>query len=402
MQHQNEKDWVILFYLNGNNELAPEMQQSKCAIDREGSDGKIEVLVQHGSIEKRIVEIMRPQHLFSAYENTTGVKRFRYSGSTPVLAGDLGNINMADPKRLYEFVEWGMENYPARRCMLVLGGHVFQYVGLMPDYSQRLPYLMGYPEMVNALLHIRRKLGKTIDLLVLDTCYVNRIEMLYELGKEDLPPVRSVLTYLSGGPITGLPYELLIKLVKSNSAAELEPLVHQLLNGISHDLIAYEINHHKLERIKNLFNDLAYSRLNNNSEYPVSLSELLVNSDEKLPWNTILRNLQANMQILTIGFKNISNMPFGHFYVSSRQINDPEKVRLYRRLAFAENNYWANLLDTSKSPGETIPATNIDLEPTVITVNGLLALISSMNPCLSAEQNMQILRNLAEYKGWAW
>lgn len=398
MNCDSQKDWTILFYLNGNNELAPEMFQSRAAIEKEGSDDNTDVLIQHGTVERRIVEIIRPQYQFLSTGEYSGVRRYHTDSEK---YEDLGNLNMADPKCLYDFVEWGMTNYPAKRYMLILGGHVFQYVGLMPDYSGNLPYLMGYPGMTNALYLIKRNLDRKIDLLVLDTCYVNRIEMLYELGKETDPPVDSVLTYTSGGPISGLPYDNLIKAIKKHgSDAVLNNVIHKIIDSLNRDLIAYEINHDKLEKIKKLYSDIACCILN--SHYPShNPSELLTTADRNFPWHDSLAKLSESMPSLTLCHKNVSNKPFSHFYVSAQTISDPHKISLYNRLAFAKNNFWSHLLYiNSDSAVNNSDEADAGLDTIILKPGDLFALITAMNPGCNAEHNKEKLQELIKYKGW--
>lgn len=404
MQNNQQKEWTILFYLNGNNELQPEMLQSKLSIEKEGTDEIVNILIQYSFVEKRIIEIIRPKYRFiNDEEGQPGAIRYRATGPVPTLYEELGNINMSNPMCLYNFLEWGLTNYPAKKYILVLGGHVFQYVGLTPDYSQDFPYLMGYPEMVNVLNLIKKNIGKKIDLLVLDTCYVNRIEMLYELGKEPDPPVTNVLTYINGGPASGLPYGLLIKTIKKiSSNVTDQTLLSKIMENLRYDLIAYEIDHNKLERIKNLYSDLADCRLNFNSPPCNFPYELLTNVDENLPWFDLRKKMQEYMPTLTICYNNLSQKPFGHFYVSAQIISDQHKIDLYHRLAFAKNNSWSKLLYGLHSPINTSDEAEVSLLPTILKSNDLYALISAMNPNLGFEQNNEILSKLIEYKGWKW
>ncbi|ABX43168.1 clostripain-related cysteine peptidase [Lachnoclostridium phytofermentans] len=404
MQNDQQKEWTILFYLNGNNELQPEMLQSKLFIEKEGSDGTVNIVIQYSFVEKHIIEIIRPKYRFNNdAEGQSGVIRYSAAGPDSTFHEELRNINMADPMCFYNFLEWGITNYPAQKYILVLGGHVFQYIGLMPDYSQDLPYLMGYPEMVNVLNLIKKNIGKKIDLLVLDTCYVNRIEMLYELGKEPDPPVSNVLTYINGGPASGLPYDLLIKTIKKiNSTVTDKFLLSKLMENLNYDLIAYEIDHNKLESIKNLYSDLADCRLNFNSSSCSFPYELLTNVDENLPWFDLRKKLQDYMPELTICYNNISRKPFGHFYVSAQTISDQHKIDLYHRLAFAKKNSWSKLLYGLHSPINTSDEAETNVHPTILKSNDLYALISAMNPNLGLNENNEILSKLIEYKGWKW
>ncbi|HEX3027885.1 MAG TPA: clostripain-related cysteine peptidase [Clostridia bacterium] len=398
MDTKNQKNWTILFYLNGNNELAPEMAESKKRIDEKGSDKIVNVLVQYGSAEKRIVEIIRPQSNFSEYAGeSAGVCRYHAAADGPSTPEYLGNINMADPKRLYDFIRWGMENYPAKHYILVLGGHVFQYVGLMPDYCQDKPFLMGYPEMVNSLSLVHKDLGRKIDLLVLDTCYANRIEMLYELGKEKEPPVERLITYISGGPIAGLHYGNLLSIVMEYSKSFPNKMACKVVSNLNYDLIAYEINHIKLDVIKKNYSDLALCYMNNRPDTPFSPLQLLKCFDHGLPWHPILENLTAIMPSLTLCYNNPSNQPFGHFYVSAQNIPDPYRISLYNRLSFARNNGWTKLL--CNTPGNSC---NSGTDPYILQPSELYALVSVMNPGLNSDENCRIVQNLISYKGWTW
>ncbi len=398
MDTENQKNWTILFYLNGNNELAPEMAESKKRIDEEGSNEKVNVLVQYSSAERRIVEIIRPQFDFSGYAaEPGGACRYHARAAGPLTPESLGNINMADPKRLYDFIRWGMENYPAKHYILVLGGHVFQYVGLMPDYCQDKPFLMGYPEMVNVLSLVHKDLGRKIDLLVLDTCYANRIEMLYELGKEKEPPVERLITYISGGPIAGLNYGNLLSIAKEYSKSFPNKMSCKLVSNLNYDLIAYEISHIKLDVIKKIYSDLALCYMNNRPDTPFSPSQLLTCFNHELPWHPILENLAAIMPSLTLCCNNPSNRSFGHFYVSAQNIPDPYKISLYNRLSFARNNGWTELL--CNTPGNSLYT---GTAPYILQPSELYALAAVMNPGLNSDKIFKIVQNLISYKGWSW
>ena len=73
---------------------------------------------------------------------------------------------MANPKKLYDFISWGMQLYPANKYMLILGGHGYQFVGMMTDYSQKAAYIMGIPEMARAINMAANEAGRKIDALV--------------------------------------------------------------------------------------------------------------------------------------------------------------------------------------------------------------------------------------------
>jgi hypothetical protein len=185
MQKNSQKNWTILIYTDGNNELEPEMWKNKLNVEKIGSDDRVHVVMQIGREARGLVKKIRPfDYLPPCKENWTGVRRYSFVNGKSVLLEDLGKINMADPMCLYDFIKWGIESFPSQHYMLILGGgHGFQYVGTLMDYSQNIPYLMGIPEMCTIFDMIYEESKVNIDLLIIDTCHFNSVEVLYELGK---------------------------------------------------------------------------------------------------------------------------------------------------------------------------------------------------------------------------
>ena len=116
------KDWTILIYANGNNEFEPEMYRLFLDSQKIKPNNNINVVIQIGREKRELVNILRPEDtLIETKDNWTGVRRFclelngidKYFKAT--LIKDLGNVNMADPKNLYEFVRWGLLNYPSKK-----------------------------------------------------------------------------------------------------------------------------------------------------------------------------------------------------------------------------------------------------------------------------------------------
>jgi hypothetical protein len=183
---QNLKEWTILLYANGNNELEPEMWQSKLDAEKVGSDTNVNVVIQISREEKQLVKIIRPFcRLPESPEDWTGTRRYYVLKGHSDLINNHGKLNMAHPLTLYEFIKWGMKKYPAKKYMLILGGHGYQFVGAMTDYSQDTPYIMGIPAMSKAINMACHESGNKIDILVLDICFFNFIEVIYQLGKDE-------------------------------------------------------------------------------------------------------------------------------------------------------------------------------------------------------------------------
>lgn len=404
-----KKSWTILIYANGNNEFEPEMYQSVLAAEKIGSSKSVNVLVQLGRMERTLAKILRPSDVLTDTGDTwTGVRRYyvtkntgnsRENLSSPVIK-DLGFQNMADPKVLYEFITWGMENYPAKKFMLILGGHSFEYLGTLTDYSQNLPYIMGIPEMCKALSLVQKTKGIGIDLLVLDTCYMNMVEILYELAKEKSHTVKNVLTYIEYGPIAGLPLDKLISIVEKNhNLVDLNLLVKNIIEGINLDLVAFNINYKKLEKIKRTANDLAQLLLKTEQRSTINLSQLLEINDGSDPLLSYVKDLKKSLLSLIIYSQRITNFKSNLIDIAHKTTGNKLAV-CYLKLGFANNNHWPKLLGKLFWEESRTLEEGRQLKPTILPFQALVTLISIMNPNAEQEQLEKIVRRLLEYKKW--
>lgn len=100
-------DWTILVYMAGDNNLDPFGNDDIREMKSVGSSDKLHLIVQRDTVG-------------------ASARRLRLRKGTTV-AGDslveLGRVNSGDPAVLQDFLEWGLEAYPAKRTMAVLWNH---------------------------------------------------------------------------------------------------------------------------------------------------------------------------------------------------------------------------------------------------------------------------------------
>lgn len=396
-QIQQEKDWTILIYANGNNELEPEMRQAMLNAEKVGSNTNVNVVIQLGRAKYELVKLIRQDVDPKSDDSWSGVRRYLVAKGSSTLVGNLKTVNMADPKNLCDFIRWGMRFYPANKYMLILGGHGYQFVGMMTDYSQKAPYIMGIPEMVRAINNATNDIGK-IDALVLDTCYFNSIEVIYELGKEENHSVRCVITHIENGAIEGLPYDRIIETVQKNSDVEdITVIIREIIDNLSYDLVAYEINHHTLKQIKQLFNDAASVYLSRNiddgNKSFNKVSDVLSATDQ-----TVGSNLMSS---LVIHFKSVSqNKSLQGIVANKLTTDDFELISRYYRLGYAQNNHWTCLLSSKHVDVSMAVEQEKSLLPLKMKPEEVYAYISIMNPELGKTQKIEMLKELYQYKNW--
>jgi hypothetical protein len=111
-----QKEWTILVYIDGDNDLEPFALKDFVEMGAVGSDDKINIIAQ----------LDRVPGYSAAYGNWTETRRFYIKkgddpSSTPVQA--MGELNTGDKNVLKDFIVWGVRNYPAKRYMVVFWNH---------------------------------------------------------------------------------------------------------------------------------------------------------------------------------------------------------------------------------------------------------------------------------------
>lgn len=396
------KEWTVLIYANGNNDLEPEMWQAILDAEAIRNAGNINVVLEIGRVDRALVDIFRPG-LDSVRDSNqwTGVRRYLLTGGQSVLMHDFGPKNMADPRSLYEFVKDGMTNFPAKRNMVVLGGHGYQFVGSMPDYSQELPFIMGFPEMADALDKACAQVGRKIDLMVADICYFNFIEVLYEFAKHSEHGVKNILTYICDGPISGMPYDKIMDRLQNRPLDSVRELVKGLVETLKLDLVAFTLDSNKLEAVKQTFNKLAEVYGSAKLKSQSSVNEILFANDPRLPWHTLAKQALQRLEELIIDYMRVSNNDYGLINIANTPTANNKLDSLYARLSFTRKNEWTSLL--IEQPIEHTVRDNIDImTPLVLAPEEVYAYISIMNPELEQSDKIVMLKKLIKYKNWVF
>lgn len=93
----------------------------------------------------------------------------------------LGVKNSASPETLSRFLLEGISNYPARRTVLILMGHSDGFLGLCCDDTSDDE--MTISSLASVLKEFAERTGKTIDVVVFDSCWMAMIEVVHELSE---------------------------------------------------------------------------------------------------------------------------------------------------------------------------------------------------------------------------
>jgi len=391
-------NWVIMAYMNGNNELEPETVAAMREMEETVKQtSKTLLFLQIGRLAEKTVHILRPELTNSPSCNPwNGVRRYAISQSGKVLLGELGESNMADPQCLYDFLSFCM-GHEAQHYMLILSGHSCEYIGLLNDYSGKEPCLMGIPELALVLEYIKKSFEKNIDVLVLDTCYSNNIEFLCELGASG-SGVKTVLTHRVTAPPKGISYrELFSAIGNSPNESCVETLLKQIIDNTSADLIAYRVDSRINAQIKELFTELAKQYLSCPDE---DLLQLLRSEDLRHPGQDYRDNLSNLIGDLIIGRKSAIQEPLQGIGVLDKYIPDQDTAKLYYRLSFARDNYWTRLLCSRLPEKQFHFAVLVRFAPLILSKSKIKAMICSSNSSLSEDEANGILDQLIADRNW--
>lgn len=392
--------WTILAYLDGNGELEPEIAAAYYELEAAAADGQTRVLLEAGRLEQSTVQIIRPGTR-PEQEIWDGVRRHELNAGEKVLTQDLGRINMADPKSLYDFLLWGLKNTDTDHVMLVLGGHACEYIGLMNDYSGKYPVIMGIPELAATLEMAANAVGRVIDLLVIDACYCNNIETLYELGYRENSAVKTLITYREYAGAKGISFRKLLKTAGKSGTASPAELADRICSEVSSDLVARAVQSENLGQLKRLFDSLGRKALCSKTRSTAGPSGLLTKEagENKYEWdeaNEIFRIVSD----LTIGQETKARYPGREIGILEQYLPNKGLAALYYRLAFARDNAWTQLLCSQLNEKQYTFLIAIGFSPLLISEGKVRALIESCNPWADAFTVDTILKGLIEKREW--
>lgn len=185
-----KKSWGVFIYACGNNDLEPEIYRAASALKIDIAQD-VGIAIQLARAPKKLVSLLRPEiKNCDDDENWHGVKRYLLNNSTgainlfnqPAVVEDFGSLNMAQPSSLYDFLVWAFSVISAKYYMVILSGHGAGFIGAMADFTHGRPQIMGIPQMAEAFQRVGKHMGKKIDILIMDACYMNLVENLYELS----------------------------------------------------------------------------------------------------------------------------------------------------------------------------------------------------------------------------
>lgn len=171
-----EREWTVMAFINGSNNLASNSLGDANSIARAGASKEVNLAVEYSVMYKGKTSLARRAGLFSDGLGGTSVEIY----------GDWKDRDMGDWRNLAGFVRWAKASFPARRYLLIVQNHGGGFID--ETYKPR-PADKGisYDEVSGNYIktpELARVLAETgpVDMLVMNACNMQMAEVAYELG----------------------------------------------------------------------------------------------------------------------------------------------------------------------------------------------------------------------------
>ncbi|SKA79422.1 hypothetical protein SAMN05443428_10360 [Caloramator quimbayensis] len=364
-----KKRWSVLFYLNGNNEIEPEIFNSfKRILEIKNDD--VDIYIEIGRIKKEIIKKIRVrENIDLSNDDSFGVSRYIVKSGEVKHTCNLGNKNMADPKQLYDFISWAINFGNSENMCLIIAAHGFSFIGGITDFSLDYPYVMPIEDMcyvINKALYDNKK---ELNLLVLDMCYMNYIEIINELYKRH-SIIKYILTYDEEGDFKGLNYKNFIESLSYYN--EYNPI--EFFNKFNNEnIILIKSNRVKMKDIKNFCDYFAKQMINVGYSISNINTDILIEVYDKIN-EVIMYKKSSNQSVKIVDF-----------YLDRLS-------EYYCNLSFSQNNKWFNLISGSKKI--YINKQNINLMPRKLTKTEILGLVLTLNPGIDINKAIKIIDDI--------
>jgi len=199
--------WTFMVYLDADNNLEDVGIENFLLMAQVGSTSDVNIVVQFD----------RSSNFDTRYGDWSTTKRFNITKDmTPDPSNalqDLGELNMADPTTLSDFVKWAASTYPADRYFLDIWDHGLGWQGVATDDAPNPNDHMTAIELGFALADIRTFLGRPLDILANDACRMT-LEIMYQAS----PYVSYMVGSEKDEPAEGWPYDTVLGALAANPA----------------------------------------------------------------------------------------------------------------------------------------------------------------------------------------
>lgn len=190
--------WTVLVYMAADNDLSIYADSDLVEMEMIGSNPDLSIIVQ---LDKPGI----------------GCRRLAVLQDTVSVLGNLGIVDMCDEQILYEFLDWGIREFPADRYFVILWDHGTGWTAqprrsFGSDQSSGNQMSIADGEFQRAIRFLYNSIGRKIDLFAFDACAMQQVEIGYEIKDY----ARILMAVQGVWPLTGFPYDRILQVIQDN------------------------------------------------------------------------------------------------------------------------------------------------------------------------------------------
>lgn len=211
--------WTVLVYLDADNDLESAGIHNFNQMELVGSRKDLRIIVQMDRLDGTDPDNERwsdtRRYLITYDSNPKVMRSVRLDAVEP-----LGELNMADWRTLRDFVEWGVREFPADHYCLILWDHGTGWEISTRSAAPRYKYVIvdntnGSREMNVTDIPLALE-GLPVDVLAFDACYMQQLEVAYQLRNS----TRYMVGSAAAEPSPGFNYNRLLGGIDSSTTPE--------------------------------------------------------------------------------------------------------------------------------------------------------------------------------------
>ncbi len=209
-----EKEWTLLVFLNGHNNLDPFGFKDINEMEQVGSSDQVNIVVQWASLNNG-----KTKRLYVTKDRDT-------SRVSSVPLEEMAPVDMGDYRNLIEFVRWGMENFPAKKYFIDVWNHGSGWHSLLAQRGSVTINDISNDDLTGnsistlelgaSMEEIARGLGRKIEVYGSDACLMGMAEVAAEMSE--------AANYFVGSqelePGDGWPYHRFLKPLSAKPAMD--------------------------------------------------------------------------------------------------------------------------------------------------------------------------------------
>ena len=333
-QKQQDPSWTIMVYMadDFSSSLVWQNDFNEMEAAQQAPGTNIIALVDpYGSPNSALYRI---EHDPNFLDDTIVSTRIDDGGL--VISG--GEVNMATASTLRSFITFSMSSYRADNNVLILWGHGAGWRGLCPDGTD----ILSLPDFGNALSQATSTTGRTLDLIVVDSCAEATLETLWQIHDYS----KYFAASQNNVPFEGLPYSI----VMNGLAARPSQSVEEFASKTAEDYVLWSSMNTGESVTMGVFN---LSRMEPLVE---ALNAVSVQSQKYEPiFHEILRTAFNNSE----SYEEKFSVDFGHFMLRLLQADLPLEIRYYAMESLLKGESVVEHLDKYESQ-DLVSGMNVD------------------------------------------